>query len=472
MSHSTSPLLHALRVEYLPRPWVIALVGAGGKSTFMERLAVEIEGTPLRALFTTTTRLWRHQFDTLPRPHLVSSLDQAIRLAKEATPGRPITLACAELPDENKVQGISPLWVDALAEGQWFDLIVVEADGGRGKSLKAPAPREPVIPTMTTLVISMAGWQGVGHPLTETWVHHPQRFAHLARLSPGDIITPQSVARVLGHMWGGLKGIPPDTRVVWWLNQVDEETDMVRAAWAARYLMRTEWPPTVQTRPIPPEVILASLKGKHIASPHIHAVVGPVAAVVLAAGAGTRFGGAKQVALWRGRPLIHHVLDAAAASQADRICVVLGAWAEKVRPVVEAWHETHKNDPRPFVLVENPRWAAGQSTSVRLALEAMGPVSAAVFLLADQPAVPGALIDALIWTHHRHLAPIVRPRYGTMPGTPVLFDITLFPELKQLTGDTGGRVIINQHPDAVYHVDWPDPSPLFEVDTPQDLILE
>ncbi len=466
MAYSIASILQALRVEHLPRPWVITLVGAGGKSTFMQRLAAEVQHLPLRALFTTTTRIWRHQFDALPHPVLAPTLEQAISLAKTATPGYPISIVSQEIPGEAKVRGVPAFWVDALAEGGWFDIIVVEGDGGREKPLKAPASHEPVVPVSTNLFISMAGWQGVGQPLTEEWVHHHERFARLAGLTPGAIITPQALAQVLTHMWGGLKGVPPETRVVWWLNQVDEEMNLAGAARLARYLIRANPLAAMEEIPLPPEVVISSLT-----RPLIHAVVGPVVAVVLAAGAGRRFGGPKQVALWQGRPLIHHVLDAVAASQVDRICVVVGAWREKVKAAVNAWQKAHKDDSRPFTIVENPDWAKGQSTSVRKALEAVGPVSAAVFLLADQPAVPGALIDALIWAHHRTLAPIVRPQYGTVPGSPVLFDLSLFGELAQLQGDTGGRAIIHRRPHDVHVVNWPDPTPLFEVDTPDDLLV-
>lgn len=470
MTPDRLPLIRALRLDILPRPVVIALVGAGGKSSFMFRLAAEVEGSNLRALFTTTTRLGRAQFNALPRPHFSDNENHTLALAAEIRPGRPVSIASGPLPAEDKVRGIPPQWVDRLAERGNLDLIVVEADGSRGKPLKAPDANEPVVPARTTLFLTVAGWKGVGKPLTPEWVHRGHRFATLARLAPGDTITPEALVRVLAHPEGGLKGAPTRARVLWCLNQVDTFRASSCAVKTARQILfrargRAGPPP-----PSPPEVLITSLlSGRESPPTPVRAVVGRVAAVILAAGAGTRFGGPKQVAPWQGRPLIHHVLDAVATSQVDEVVVIVGAWARQVVEAVQAWQRARGTHGPPLRVVENTRWAEGQSTSVRAGLETLGPVSAALFPLADQPRISPALLDALIAAHRRTLAPIVRPRYPGGPGAPVLFDFTLFPDLLRLEGDTGGRAVVRAHPERVYHVEWPDPKAALDVDRPEDL---
>jgi CTP:molybdopterin cytidylyltransferase MocA len=118
----------------------------------------------------------------------------------------------------------------------------------------------------------------------------------------------------------------------------------------------------------------------------------PVAAVVLAAGAGSRFDaarpGAKLLAELDGRPLVGHVLSALAEAPVSETVVVVGAGAAEVREVCE---------PFGVRVVENRRWAEGQSTSVRVGLGALGPdPQAAVVLLGDQPLVGPEVVRRLV----------------------------------------------------------------------------
>lgn len=196
-----------------------------------------------------------------------------------------------------------------------------------------------------------------------------------------------------------------------------------------------------------------------------------VAAVLLAAGEGRRFRGPKQLAIWRGKPLILHVLDALFPSRVCCIQVVLGAHAERVGAVVETWARARKDTPPAVATVYNPRWREGLSTSVRAGLRALEPVDAALFPLADQPGVTTDLFDALIAAYEQTRSPIVAPRYQGTPGAPVLFDAHLFPELMALQGDVGGRALIRRYPSRVHWVDWPHRLAGWDVDTPEDLLL-
>jgi probable selenium-dependent hydroxylase accessory protein YqeC len=129
----------------------------------------------------------------------------------------------AELePAEGKLRGVSPDLLCQIAAEGLADAILVEADGAKGRSLKAPAHYEPVVPFCTTLLVPMAGLDAVGQPLSTAIVHRPERVRALTGLHPGDHITPAVVARVLIHPNGGLKGAPPAARVVILLNKADE----------------------------------------------------------------------------------------------------------------------------------------------------------------------------------------------------------------------------------------------------------
>ncbi|MGC8877971.1 MAG: molybdenum cofactor cytidylyltransferase [Anaerolineae bacterium] len=185
-----------------------------------------------------------------------------------------------------------------------------------------------------------------------------------------------------------------------------------------------------------------------------------VAAVVLAAGGATRFGKLKQLLPWEGGTLLTRVVDTALASSARPVVVVLGAQAEACRTAL---------GERPVQVVVNPAWAQGQSTSIQVGLAVMPPhVSAALFLLADQPAVQSSTLEALIARYRTTRAPLVWPEIQGQRGNPVLFDRRLFPELMALRGDIGGRAVLQAHATEAERVPVSDLGILTDIDTPDD----
>jgi len=121
----------------------------------------------------------------------------------------------------------------------------------------------------------------------------------------------------------------------------------------------------------------------------------------------------------------------------------------------------------PVMVIHNPDWEAGQSTSVRCGLRALpDTIGAAIFLLADQPQIPIELVRALSDQHAQALSPIVAPLIDDRRGNPVLFDRLTFDDLMSLSGDVGGRAAFAKHP--ITYVPWHDANLLLDVDTPED----
>jgi molybdenum cofactor cytidylyltransferase len=189
-----------------------------------------------------------------------------------------------------------------------------------------------------------------------------------------------------------------------------------------------------------------------------------IAAVVLAAGAARRMGRPKQLLPLAGRSLVWHVANAASRSVADEIIVVTGARQAAVAAALAGL---------PVRLVANSRWRSGQASSLITGLKAVGPEAAAViFLLADQPLVTPALIDALIAAYRAGRGSIVVPVAGGVRGNPVLFDLALWrPALLALGGDAGARAIIAAHPEQMATVPVADGAVFTDVDTPADYEL-
>lgn len=184
-------------------------------------------------------------------------------------------------------------------------------------------------------------------------------------------------------------------------------------------------------------------------------------AVILAAGASTRMGTPKQLLPLDGKPLLNRAVEAALASPAWPVVVVLGANAERIRPALARL---------PVLIAENPAWAEGMASSLRAGIDTLRQFSrgldAAVVALCDQPAFSAAAIAQLVAAHHATGRSIVAAHYAGRNGAPALFRREHFPTLAALTGEEGARALLNDHPHTVATVELPQMQQ--DLDTPGD----
>lgn len=186
------------------------------------------------------------------------------------------------------------------------------------------------------------------------------------------------------------------------------------------------------------------------------------AAVVLAAGTGSRFGGGKLLAPWRGGPLLHAALAAAQAAPVGEIVLVTGADADAVAAAARAF------DPA-IRIIHAPRYAEGMAESLKAGIAALtsDPAGAFVFL-GDMPRVPAAVLGPLAQAV-RGGAPAAAPVCGGRRGNPVVLGAALFPQVAALAGDVGARPILQGLGPRLAAVETDDAGVLFDVDQPGDL---
>jgi molybdenum cofactor cytidylyltransferase len=159
------------------------------------------------------------------------------------------------------------------------------------------------------------------------------------------------------------------------------------------------------------------------------------AGLVLAAGAGTRFGGAiKQLAPLHGRPLLEHAVDAMLAVHAlDRVLVVLGHASYRIRSEVDFGDAE---------VVVCPEWERGQSASLRCGVAALREADAVVVTLGDQPFITPQVIAGALDHLDGHDA--VRTTYGGTPGHPVVLGRPVMEAIGELEGDQGARELLSR----------------------------
>ena len=183
------------------------------------------------------------------------------------------------------------------------------------------------------------------------------------------------------------------------------------------------------------------------------------AALILAAGRGTRFGGGKMLADIDGKPMLQHVLDLAADAGFEPVVVVLGDDADEIERRIQ-WREERR--------VRNPDPGRGLSSSLALGIEALGEHQRVLMLLGDQPYLTIDQISAITTAPRNPARPIVVPRYADgNSGNPVLLEREAFALAADLEGDRGMSQLFSSRPDLVRHVGVAGNNP--DIDTPAQL---
>lgn len=219
--------MNLFRALLLPEQGVTFLIGAGGKSTLMRRLAEECRAEGIPAAVGTTTHIGRTQGEAVGP--VVSDEES---LARALSAG---LIPCAALPDSSNPAKLSSPPADLLLRALALaGRLIVEADGARCLPVKAPGPQEPCFFVSGGTVVAVAGLSALGNPLSLI-CHRPELACSLLEVSPATLLTPALLARLLTSERGQFKHVGDPARFRILLNQADGEASLSLAeetAWA------------------------------------------------------------------------------------------------------------------------------------------------------------------------------------------------------------------------------------------------
>jgi molybdenum cofactor cytidylyltransferase len=185
-----------------------------------------------------------------------------------------------------------------------------------------------------------------------------------------------------------------------------------------------------------------------------------ISAILLAAGQSKRMGKLKQLMPFGQSTIVGQAVDNLLNSAVNEVIVMVGYMAEDVTKAIAA---------KPIKLVINPDYEQGMSTSIIAGLKSVHSETQGVMLaLGDQPLVNSQTINRLIEEFYNHDKGIAVPTYRGRRGHPIIFAIKYKEQLLRLSGDVGGRQIIEDHPEDILEVAVDSESIVADVDTTDD----
>jgi probable selenium-dependent hydroxylase accessory protein YqeC len=214
----------------------VSIMGAGGKSTLMNRLADELIVLGYTVVLSSTTNY--HRPKTLQSEQILLTREVPAwpeKLGALAQRWNRLLVLHHDLGGA-MVKGIDVAAVRMIHEHIPDAIVIVKTDGARKRWFKAPNQSEPVVPPWSQLCITVVNREILGQPLTDALVHRPERVAQLTGLNLGDPITPQAVGTVLTHPDAYAAKGPPETRRVIYISHVRSPADLEQAVDIAAYL--------------------------------------------------------------------------------------------------------------------------------------------------------------------------------------------------------------------------------------------
>ena len=200
---------------------VITIVGGGGKTSLMFLLAHAFQQQGFKVISTTTTRILKPSPQQTGGIIFFSCDDFQDKLEDCLKRYGHATVAHHLLPSGNKLQGVNCEQMEHILEYSSANRMLVEADGARQLSFKAPGDNEPVVPQITDVFISVLGLDIIGKPLDDANVFRAALVSSRTGLRMGSEITPLTVAILACHPKGLLKGCPKKARSYIFLNKTD-----------------------------------------------------------------------------------------------------------------------------------------------------------------------------------------------------------------------------------------------------------
>jgi len=203
-------------------PFVIALVGAGGKTNTLFALGKHYANLGYRVALSTTTKI------LVPEPEQVKAvvIDEDIDVSQIVS-GKLVLFAKAK-SEQDKLIGYEPEELDQLNISA-FDVFIYEADGAKCKAIKAPREGEPRLSQNTTHVVGLVGLDVVGAYVNDDTVHRVKLFCEVTGSSENEVIKPEHIKKLVEHPRGLFKNTSDSMEKIFMMTKADDANRLLQA---------------------------------------------------------------------------------------------------------------------------------------------------------------------------------------------------------------------------------------------------
>ena len=192
----------------LPGKPLIAIVGAGGKTTTMYTLAGELAQQGKHVITTTTTQIFYPEPGETDLLIIEPNLDTLLKTIEGAWAQCHRITVAERVLRADKLGGLQPEQPHELLVKSGAHAVIVEADGARHRMIKAPAEHEPVIPSHTNIALLLLSAEAINKPLDDGIAHRSEMIASVTGIRVGDVLSPAVIAKLMTSGQGALKHIP------------------------------------------------------------------------------------------------------------------------------------------------------------------------------------------------------------------------------------------------------------------------
>jgi probable selenium-dependent hydroxylase accessory protein YqeC len=214
------------------RRGLVCAVGAGGKKTTLYRLVEAHRAAGSARIGLTCTVAMAPPPAWLGEP-VIAEGEELARAIDRLGQDQSLVIYAQRSPKPGRVGGVPPEVLARLHDEGGFAVTLIKADGARMRWIKAPAAGEPVLPPGVATVLPLVSAKVLGQPLTDAVAHRLQRVVAVTGAQPGEVLTPEHVARFLTSKQGALQAVG-NAAVVPIINMVDDQAKREAARAAAR----------------------------------------------------------------------------------------------------------------------------------------------------------------------------------------------------------------------------------------------
>lgn len=416
---------------------VISVVGCGGKTTLVQKLS-EVMAETFKVGVAASTKMYIPE-KSIYKAMYIRNKNECVCPVKE-----PGVYYFSDETVPGKLHGFGA-YMTAQAKNH-MDMIIIEADGSRMRPLKGWAPYEPVIIEDTTVTIGVMNLKTLGEKATDGNVHRMSEFEKLTGIKAGEIVKDKHLCAMVNSSEGMFKY--SKTKKVLLINHIDNKEDYNRAI------------QFIENNELNVDAVFIGNLILGIVELYKKPEQKKIAAVILASGRGSRMGKNKLLIDINGKPMIEYILNNVRRNSFCEYHVV--SVYEDILDMAG-----HKFGMQ-CIFNEHPEY--GQSQSIVLGTKKCSDIcDGFMYFTGDMPALQKDTIGKLLKAFDKYNKIIV-PVYDGHRGSPVIFPKKFKKQLETLTGDTGGRQIMEDNKDQIYFVEIEDAWQGMDVDTEEDLV--